>query len=121
MTENWVPIPRRTLGVVRERMRDEPVILLEGPRSVGKSTLLRLIAAETGSSVLDLDDLATRDAVAADPALFVRDDNPVLIDEYQKAPLVLDAIKAELNANGAPGRFLLAGSTRYETLPVAAQ
>src|SRR5690606_7616054 len=53
--------------------------------------------------------------------LFVRDTKPVFIDEYQKAPLVLDAIKAELNTNGAPGRFVLAGSTRYEALPVAAQ
>ena len=119
--DGGVPIPRQTLGVLRERMHDEPVILIEGPRSVGKSTLLRMIAADTRSSVLDLDDLATREAVTADPARFVRDDKPVLIDEYQKAPLVLDAIKAELNTNGAPGRFLLAGSTRYETLPVAAQ
>src|SRR5690606_9638229 len=119
--ESWPSIPRRARGVVQERMREEPVILLEGPRSVGKSTLLRKLAADTRSPVLDLDDLATRDAVTADPALFVRDTKPVFIDEYQKAPLVLDAIKAELNTNGAPGRFVLAGSTRYEALPAAAQ
>lgn len=49
-------------------MVDDPVVLLEGPRSVGKSTLLQAIAAERGARVLDLDDLATCDAVAADPA-----------------------------------------------------
>jgi predicted AAA+ superfamily ATPase len=102
-------------------MQDEPVILIEGPRSVGKSTLLKAIADESHAVVTDLDDLATRDAVISDPALFVNDDKVVFIDEYQKAPMVLDAIKAELNTNGASGRFLLAGSTRYETLPKAAQ
>lgn len=121
MAATETSIPRRALGLTKLRMLDEPVILLEGPRSVGKSTLLRTIAAETNATVTDLDDLATRDAVTADPALFVRGDEVVFIDEYQKAPLVLDAIKAELNFDGSPGRFLLAGSTRYETMPLAAQ
>jgi predicted AAA+ superfamily ATPase len=102
-------------------LAEEPVVLIEGPRSVGKSTLLRELASTSGSAVIDLDDLATRDAVVADPALFMAGEAPVCVDEYQKAPLVLDAIKAELNRATVPGRFLLAGSTRYETLPEAAQ
>ena len=53
---------------------------------------------------MDLDDLATRDAVRADPALFVRGEAPVLIDEFQHVPELLDAIKAELNRDGAAGR-----------------
>ena len=77
-----------------ERMADDPVLLLEGPRSVGKSTLLHEIAALRGARILDLDDLATRDAVAADPGTMIAGDQPVCIDEYQKAPVVLDAIKA---------------------------
>ena len=79
---NWAPVPRRALGIVRERLQEEPVILLEGPRSVGESTLLRSIADEIGSDVTDLDDLATRDAVSADPAFFVRGDKTAFIDEY---------------------------------------
>ena len=102
-------------------MQDEPVILLEGPRSVGKSTLLRDLADDLGAVVVDLDDPATRDAVLADPSTFVAGPPPVCVDEYLKAPLVLDAIKAELNRDGSPGRFLLAGSTRHESLPAAAQ
>ena len=43
------------------------------------------------------------------------------IDEYQHVPLVLDAIKAELNRDGAPGRFVITGSTRHDALPQAAQ
>ncbi len=121
VTSSQSPVSRRALQLVRERLAEEPVVLIEGPRSVGKSTLLRELASTSGSAVIDLDDLATRDAVVADPALFMAGEAPVCVDEYQKAPLVLDAIKAELNRATVPGRFLLAGSTRYETLPEAAQ
>lgn len=71
--------------------------------------------------MLDLDDLAVRDAVASDPAYFVAGPSPVLIDEFQHVPELLDAIKAELNRDLRPGRFVLTGSTRYFTLPRAAQ
>jgi hypothetical protein len=114
-------VARRIDEVVRRRLGEEPVVALQGPRTVGKSTLLRQIATSAGVPVLDLDDLATRDAVAADPGLFVSGPEPVCIDEYQKATPVLDAIKAELNLELHPGRFLITGSTRYDALPAAAQ
>lgn len=114
-------VPRRLGEVVRKRLGDEPVVALQGPRTVGKSTLLRSVASAHRVEVFDLDDLATRAAVAADPALFVAGPEPVCIDEYQKAPAVLDAIKAELNVDLRPGRFLITGSTRYDALPAAAQ
>jgi predicted AAA+ superfamily ATPase len=71
--------------------------VLHGPRSVGKSTLLRDLADELPTPVTDLDELAMRDAVAADPALFASATAPVLIDEFQHVPALLDAVKAELN------------------------
>jgi predicted AAA+ superfamily ATPase len=114
-------IDRRLNEVVRRRLGEEPVVALQGPRTVGKSTLLQAIASSSAVPVLDLDDLATRDAVAADPALFVSGPEFVCIDEYQKATTVLDAIKAELNRDLHPGRFLITGSTRYDALPAAAQ
>lgn len=114
-------VPRRIFEVASKRSTDEPVVALHGPRTVGKSTLLRELAASRGVDVFDLDDLATREAIAADPALFVSGPEPVCIDEYQKAASVLDAIKAELNVDLRPGRFLLTGSTRYDALPAAAQ
>ncbi|HSZ70090.1 MAG TPA: ATP-binding protein [Solirubrobacteraceae bacterium] len=114
-------VERRLGGVLDRRMRVEPVIILQGPRAVGKSTLLQELALARGRDVIDLDDLDTREAVQADPALFVRGEAPVLIDEFQHVPVLLDAIKAELNRDGAPGRFVLTGSTRYATLPAAAQ
>lgn len=114
-------VDRFVRPTIRRRLADEPVVVLVGPRTVGKSTLLRALAAELAVEVLDLDDLATRAAVAADPGLFMSGPGPVLVDEFQKVPTVLDAIKAELNVRLAPGRFVLTGSTRYETLPAAAQ
>lgn len=114
-------VGRHMLPIVRTRMRDEPVVLLQGPRSVGKSTLLRQLAGGFGVDVIDLDDLATRDAVAADPSTFVAGPPPVCVDEYQHVPLLLDAIKAQLNVNSDAGRFVLTGSARHQSLPAVAQ
>ena len=102
---------------VHELIRNSPVVLLEGPRAVGKSSILAELAKGLSVPVLDLDDLATRNALRADPNLAVVGSIPVCIDEYQKVPAVLDVIKAELNKGATPGRFILAGSTRHEALP----
>ena len=102
-------------------MAEEPVVVLHGPRSVGKSTLLRDLADDVGAPVIDLDEPAAQQAVAADPALYASAAAPVLIDEFQHVPSLLDAIKAELNRSLRPGRYVLTGSTSYTTLPRAAQ
>jgi uncharacterized protein len=115
-------LAKRRLGeVVGARLAEEPVVVLNGPRTVGKSTLLSQLAGRLGRPVIDCDDPATRTAVRADPARFVESDQTVLIDEYQHVPELLDAIKAQLNRDLRPGRYVLAGSTRYATLPEAAQ
>jgi predicted AAA+ superfamily ATPase len=113
--------PRRVLEIAAERLEDESVVALQGPRAVGKSTLLAELAAARGVQVIDLDDPATRAAVEVDPAAFVDGQAPVCIDEYQHVPAVLDAIKAQLNRDSSPGRFVITGSTRYDALPIAAQ
>lgn len=113
-------VGRRLEDVVEQRIHEEPVIGLQGPRTVGKSTLLRSIARRHGVSVLDLDDPATRDAADADPPLFVRGREPVCIDEHQHVAALLEAIKAELNVDLRPGRFVITGSTRYAAIPDAA-
>ena len=102
-------------------MAESPVVLLQGPRSVGKSTLLQALARRHDRQVIDLDDLAVRAAVANDPALFASGRGPVFIDEYQHVPDLLSAIKAELNRDGSPGRFAITGSTRFDSLPLASQ
>jgi predicted AAA+ superfamily ATPase len=79
------------------------------------------LAAGVDAEIVDLDDVAVRDAVARDPGTFVAGAGPVCVDEYQHVPLILDAIKAELNRDSRPGRFVLTGSARHEALPRAAQ
>ena len=121
-TENGL-LTRHLEAVLDELLQDEPVVILNGARTVGKSTVLAACAARRGVSVLDLDDLATRRAVTADPALFVAADRPVpvCVDEFQHVPPLLDAIKGELNRGLRPGRYVLTGSTRYSALPTAGQ
>lgn len=74
---------------------------------------LRDLAEEFTTPVIDLDELAVRDAVATDPALFASATAPVLIDEFQHVPDLLDAVKSELNRDLRPGRYVLTGSTSY--------
>ena len=114
-------VDRRIAQIVRDRLAEEPVVALQGPRTVGKSTLLAEAAGRHGVRVIDLDQPAMRDAVSADPATFVAGPSPVCIDEFHKAPVVLDAIKAELNRQLSAGRFVITGSTRFGALPLAAQ
>ncbi len=102
-------------------MREEPVIAVHGPRTVGKSTMVGSLAEAAGRAVVDLDDPETREAVSASPSAFAAAQPPVFFDEYQHVPAILDAIKAELNRRLSPGRFLITGSTRYSSLPTAAQ
>jgi predicted AAA+ superfamily ATPase len=112
---------RRLVAVAEARFAEEPVLVLNGQRTVGKSTLLGELAGRLGQRVIDCDDPATRAAVRADPGRFVESGQPVLIDEYQHVPELLDAIKAQLNRDLRPGRYVLAGSTRYTAIPAAAQ
>ena len=112
---------RRLVNVAEARFAEEPVLVLNGPRTVGKSTLLDQLAGRLGRPVIDCDDPATRSAVRADPGRFVESAEPVLIDEYQHVPELLEAIKAQLNRDLRPSRYVLAGSTRYAAVPAAAQ
>ncbi len=123
MPANSPPLLHRRLGPVVEHLLNvEPVIALHGPRSVGKSTLLRQVAIEHDATVLDLDDPTIREAVAANPRTAVDGTTPICIDEYQHVPEILSAIKARLNREGSlPGTALLTGSTRQDALPRTAE
>ena len=114
-------IGRRVLSVARERMSESAVLALQGARSVGKSTVLAEIASSHGVGIVDLDNRAQAELVAASPSDFVNGPAPVCIDEYQRVPALLQAIKAQLNRNHIPGRYVLTGSTRFESLPRTTQ
>ena len=115
-------VSRRAEVVLAELMLDEPVVAVHGPRSVGKSTLLRRVADTHNVSIVDLDDPEERDLAEASPNHAVSGQRPLCIDEYQHAPVLLDALKARLNREGSiPGTAVLTGSTRQDALPLTAQ
>ncbi|MEI2777551.1 MAG: ATP-binding protein [Tetrasphaera sp.] len=115
-------VPRRIGGVLAGLVTDEPVIALHGPRSVGKSTVLRRFAADAGVAVVDLDDIEVREAVIGNLASVASGPSPLCVDEYQRVPEILDALKGWLNREGSvPGTAILTGSTRQDALPTTAQ
>lgn len=106
---------------VDQGLVESPVVLLEGPRSVGKSTLLQDVARQRNAFIFDLDDDDVASLARSNPALIAGESTPVIIDEYQKAPEILDAIKARLNRGSRPGMFLLAGSASFDAQPRGVQ
>lgn len=115
-------VERRVSTILQRLVTEEPVIALHGPRSVGKSTVLTVFAHAAGRSVVDLDDIEVREAVAGNLAAAIGTASPVCIDEYQRVPETLDAIKARLNRESSrPGTAVITGSTRQDALPTTAQ
>ena len=79
-------VERRVSALLARLVAEEPVIALHGPRSVGKSTVLRLLAETHAVEVIDLDDIEVREAVAGNLGLVTGGVTPVLIDEYSGFP-----------------------------------
>jgi predicted AAA+ superfamily ATPase len=91
-------------------------VLISGPRQSGKTTLAEKLAG-AGMPFLTLDDQTTLDTARADPVGFVRGLDRAVIDEVQRAPELLLAIKRSVDTDKRPGRFLLTGSANLMTLP----
>lgn len=111
--------PRHIKPRVVEALADTPVVLLSGPRQVGKTTLVRQFAKKQ-RAFLTLDDELTLLAARQDPVGLVRSLDYVVIDEVQRAPTLLLAIKKSVDEDRRPGRFLLTGSANLMTLPAVA-
>ncbi len=93
-----------------------PVLLLTGPRQVGKTTLLKHLCGKERRYVT-LDDLTARELANEDPALFLqRYPPPVLIDEVQYAPRLLPYIKMEVDTSHNFGAFWLTGSQQFQMM-----
>ena len=108
--------PRFLERRVREALTDTRVVLLCGPRQSGKTTLARRIAGDT-MPFHTLDDATALNAASDDPVGFVRGLDRAIIDEIQRAPSLVLAIKTAVDADPRPGRFLLTGSADLMTLP----
>ncbi|HEY5342366.1 MAG TPA: ATP-binding protein [Solirubrobacteraceae bacterium] len=108
---------RHAQSSVLDALADTRVVFIGGARQVGKSTLARGIArGERPAEEFSLDRRATRETALADPEGFVAGLNgPVLIDEIQRAPDLLLAIKDAVDRDLTPGQFLLTGSANVIT------
>lgn len=100
-------------------LADTPVVLLSGPRQSGKTTLVRQLSG-ADRRYLTLDDEVTLLAARQDPVGFVRSIDCAVIDEIQRAPGLLLAIKKSVDEDRRPGRFLLTGSANLMSIPSAA-
>lgn len=108
--------PRMDTQRIRVALTDTPVVLLNGPRQSGKTTLARELLGST-REFRTLDDDSTLAAATADPIGFLRDTRDLTIDEVQRAPALLRTIKKLVDEDRRPGRFLLTGSTNVLSLP----
>ena len=111
-------LPRHAAAEVKRALSDTRVVLINGARQVGKSTLAQqVLRSDRRARILTLDDEPLLSAARQDPVSFVRHDGTLLIDEVQRAPELFLAIKAAVDRNPDPGQFLLTGSAQILALP----
>jgi predicted AAA+ superfamily ATPase len=116
-------IERALTGRLLAALADTPVVLLVGGRQTGKSTLVTgLTDRGHAAEYVTFDDPIELAAARRDPVAFVRRfDRPVILDEVQRAPELFLPIKAAVDRDRRPGRFLLTGSANVLLAPAAAE
>ena len=108
--------PRLLIPVIREAMTDTPVVCLLGPRQSGKTTLAQTLAPDR--AFVSLDEKSYYKVATEDPVGFVASlPDAVTLDEVQRAPDLLPAIKRVVDRDRRSGRFLLTGSANLLLLP----
>jgi len=103
------PLPRLIDDALAARLRVMPAVVLTGARQTGKSTLVeKLVPGER--RYRSLDDFDVRDAARRDPEALLGGADPLTLDELQREPSLLSAVKRAIDRDRRPGRFLLTGS-----------
>ena len=110
-----VLINRHLQPLLQEALLDTPAVLINGPRQSGKTTLAK--QCDPGMPYISLDDATQLRAAREDPVGFVRRLDRAVIDEIQRAPELLLALKLAIDSDRRPGRFLLTGSANVMSLP----
>lgn len=108
--------PRFAASHVATALKDTPVVMVTGPRQCGKTTLVRDLITDD-REFLTLDDDTILASARSDPAGLVRGLDKSTIDEAQRAPDLLRAIKRSVDEDRRAGRFLLTGSANLLTVP----
>ena len=110
-------IQRSLEKVVEQVTKEYPVVLVTGPRQVGKTTMLKKLMEGSFRGYVSLDDLNDRALAKNDPELFLQlHKPPVLIDEVQYAPELFTYIKVYADTHQEPGAFWLTGSQVFKLM-----
>jgi len=110
--------PRFVLPRLTEALEDTPLVLIHGPRQCGKTTLARAVGDGSGYGYVSFDSDVLRASAQADPAGFVADlPDKVVLDEVQRVPELFTALKAAVDRDRRPGRFILTGSANVLLVP----
>ena len=110
--------PRYLQPRIIEALADSPVVLIHGPRQCGKTTLARQVGDLKGFTYLSFDDDVQRAAAQADPVGYVADlPQRAILDEVQRVPELFTSLKASIDAQRKPGRFILTGSANVLLVP----
>ncbi|PCI43225.1 MAG: AAA family ATPase [Moraxellaceae bacterium] len=109
---------RFTEATLHEALQDTPVVLIHGSRQCGKTTLTQLIGRQLGYHYISFDDDNQLQAAKADPVGFIQSlPEKTILDEIQRTPELFTSIKASVDQNRKPGRFILTGSANVLLLP----
>lgn len=113
------PLKRRfAQDLVEATLADTPITVIQGARQVGKSTLAREVIAKRDATMVSLDAAAVYNAAQTDPDAFVRQRAGLLaIDEVQRVPELILAMKDAVEEDRRPGRFLITGSANLLEIP----
>ena len=116
-------IDRHITPQVLAALADTPIVVLTGARQTGKTTLVRALASSAHPArYFSFDDAGVLAAAQADPAGFVAGlDGPIVLDEVQRVPQLFLALKASVDRDRRPGRFLLTGSANVLLVPRLAE
>jgi uncharacterized protein len=109
-------LPRYLTPNVEEALRSFPVVVLTGARQTGKSTLVRQLLTGPDRDYRSLDDLDVLERAEREPEALLASRRPLTLDEVQRSPRLLLAIKRAVDENRKPGRFLLSGSANLTLL-----
>lgn len=111
-------VPRHAAEAVVQSLREAPVVLVNGPRQAGKTTLVRDQLRIEDGSLVTFDEESQLQACLSDPITFLDRPGLLIVDEFQRAgDALLRAVKTLVDRDRRPGRFLFTGSTRFLTLP----
>lgn len=104
-------VARNVTPAVLESLRDTRVVVIQGARQVGKTTLVSQVVARVGGRLVTFDEEVTRVGAQLDPVAFLGQagDGLLAIDEVQRVPELVLALKLVVDRDRRPGRFLLTG------------